>query len=171
MKHLDQATLSAFGRGLLGRDEMNEVETHLAICDSCCDALSSVPDDEFVASIRIAQTILDATADIWGKAPPSMTRSERVELSNSADRTTSLSRDSASSSERVTAFSVTDENDFETTERRLEQTLPAELANHPRVPDPEAVGNRRHGHGLSRRASVDGPLGRLESNSSGLAWE
>ena len=34
--HPDPARLAAFGRGALDHDEMAEVESHLAVCNSCC---------------------------------------------------------------------------------------------------------------------------------------
>ena len=56
MDHLDPARLAAFGRGILDHDEMAEVEGHLAVCESCCQVLCSLPDDEFAGLLRSAQT-------------------------------------------------------------------------------------------------------------------
>ena len=63
--HIDQPTLAALGRGMLDHDEMADVETHLAFCESCCEVLSSLPDDEFVASLRTAADRSDPTTGIW----------------------------------------------------------------------------------------------------------
>ena len=41
LEHPDPARLAAFGRGLLIDDEMAEVESHVAVCEPCCQVLST----------------------------------------------------------------------------------------------------------------------------------
>ena len=59
LDHPDPARLDAFGRGTLDHDEMAEVERHLAVCESCCQVLSTLPADEFVGLMRKAQNHSD----------------------------------------------------------------------------------------------------------------
>src|SRR4051812_2072749 len=44
--------LAAFRLGKLSDAEFVELERHVADCDSCCKALSDVPDDSFVSLVR-----------------------------------------------------------------------------------------------------------------------
>src|SRR5689334_10230059 len=52
--HPSQGQLSAFDKGLLRPAEWEEIERHLASCDTCCRQLDTVPEDPFVARLRLA---------------------------------------------------------------------------------------------------------------------
>ncbi len=132
LEHPDQARLAAFGRGILDHDEMAEVETHLAACDSCCQVLSSLPDDEFVASLRTAQNYSVLTASFWGAANPSATSSETDAMPHVEGQASLALHDPAPTREHEATLPARDLNDPETPDRVLEWKLPAELANHPR---------------------------------------
>ena len=82
LNHPDLARLDAFGRGILDHDEMAEVESHLALCESCCQVLTTLPDDEFVGLLRTAQNPTDFATGRRGDAsiaatPPSTLRRTR----------------------------------------------------------------------------------------------
>jgi hypothetical protein len=68
MDHLDPARLAAFGRGILDHDEMAEVESHLAVCESCCQVLGALPDDEFAGLLRTARNQSELAPSLWGAA-------------------------------------------------------------------------------------------------------
>ena len=54
--HPSSAELHSFAHGRLAPAEMAEVEQHVATCDSCCQALESVPEDTLVQLAREAAT-------------------------------------------------------------------------------------------------------------------
>ena len=54
--HPSIAELHSFAHGRLAPAEMAEVEQHVATCDSCCQALESVPEDTLVQLAREAAT-------------------------------------------------------------------------------------------------------------------
>ena len=58
--HPETARLEAFARGELEPSEIDEVQRHLADCQSCCHALDEVPDDNLLALVRQAGTAVDA---------------------------------------------------------------------------------------------------------------
>jgi tRNA A-37 threonylcarbamoyl transferase component Bud32 len=58
--HPETAQLEAFARGELEPSEIDEVQRHLADCQSCCHALDEVPDDNLLALVRRAGTAVDA---------------------------------------------------------------------------------------------------------------
>src|SRR3982751_5926858 len=60
--HPDLDRLAAFGRGSLDQDEMAEVESHLAVCESCCQVLSTFRDDDFIDFLRTADERSDSDA-------------------------------------------------------------------------------------------------------------
>lgn len=50
--HPDASQLSAFALGRLELAEVDAVESHLASCDTCCDALRQIKEDTFVGLVR-----------------------------------------------------------------------------------------------------------------------
>ena len=80
LDHPDPARLDAFGRGTLDHDETAEVERHLAVCESCCQVLTSVPADEFVGLLRKAQNHLDLDTSLRRTAKSSSTPSETLDV-------------------------------------------------------------------------------------------
>src|SRR5262249_43611821 len=54
-EHPDSVRLAAFGRGILDRGEMAQVETHLAVCESCRQALSTLPDNRLAGLLLTRQ--------------------------------------------------------------------------------------------------------------------
>jgi multidrug efflux pump subunit AcrA (membrane-fusion protein) len=66
--HPDPDQLAAFGRGSLDHHEMAEVESHLAACESCCQVLSTFPDDDFIGFLRAADERSDSGTSPSGAA-------------------------------------------------------------------------------------------------------
>lgn len=58
--HPEATRLEAFARGELELPEIDAVQQHLADCQTCCDALDSVPDDNLLALVRQTGTEVDA---------------------------------------------------------------------------------------------------------------
>jgi serine/threonine protein kinase len=54
--HPTSAALLAYGQGRLSVAEMSAIESHLAECSSCCEALESTPDDTLLIRAREAAT-------------------------------------------------------------------------------------------------------------------
>src|SRR5688500_5447999 len=54
--HPSSAELQSFAHGRLPPAAMADVEQHVATCDSCCQALESVPEDTLVHLAREAAT-------------------------------------------------------------------------------------------------------------------
>src|SRR5262249_41898955 len=52
--HPSPEKLTAFGLGLLDPNQIAAIESHVASCDSCCQALQSVVDDSLVSRLREA---------------------------------------------------------------------------------------------------------------------
>ncbi len=52
--HLHPEQVPAFGLGLLAPDQTAALESHVAECEACCQALLSVPDDALVSQLRDA---------------------------------------------------------------------------------------------------------------------
>jgi len=52
--HPPPEQLPAFGLGLLAPDQTADIESHVAECQACCQALLSVPDDSLVSRLREA---------------------------------------------------------------------------------------------------------------------
>jgi uncharacterized protein (TIGR03067 family) len=46
--------LAAFRLGKLDEDELDDIERHVAECDSCCRSLKSLPDDSFISLVRLS---------------------------------------------------------------------------------------------------------------------
>src|SRR5262245_46868758 len=130
--HPDPARLAAFGRGILNHGEMADVESHLAVCESCCRALSTLPDDDFVGSLRSALNHLDQDTGPRCAAEPSPTQSEIAGASDLETSSSGAPPGSHSSTELGQTLSPGNLDNPETTERQPELELPAELAAHPR---------------------------------------
>jgi hypothetical protein len=62
LAHPGLEQLTAFAQGRLSPAAQAEIERHVAGCDSCCQALRTVPDDTLVGRLRTANTSLDGSA-------------------------------------------------------------------------------------------------------------
>ncbi|HZZ82559.1 MAG TPA: protein kinase [Gemmataceae bacterium] len=71
-RHPAQDQLAAFRLGKLNERELDEVERHIAECDTCCCTLSDIPDDSFVDLVRQAgssdATLITGNALTWNPA-------------------------------------------------------------------------------------------------------
>ena len=65
--------LERFARGELDLKEIDEIQQHLAICDSCCHALEQIPDDSFLGLVRQAKPTFEHVVDNDGDANPTET--------------------------------------------------------------------------------------------------
>ena len=50
--HPDQGQLARFRLGALSPEEVEEIASHVASCDSCCRSLRQLPDDSLVGLVR-----------------------------------------------------------------------------------------------------------------------
>jgi serine/threonine protein kinase len=132
LDHPDLARLAAFGRGVLDDEEMAEVETHLAECELCCQVLSTIPDDEFVDSLRRAEGHFDSDANLRRTAKSSPPRSESPDAPDFEVALSYVPPGSHSSSELGETLSAGDLDNPETPGPHSELDIPAELADHPR---------------------------------------
>jgi len=132
LDHFDPARLAAFGRGILDHDEMAEVEAHLALCDSCCQVLSNLPDDEFAGLLRAARNQSDLDPSLWRAA--NLTAAARMTFDAPTFEIPSsfVLPGSGSSSEVGSTLAAGDLSGPESSDLSLERELPRELANHPR---------------------------------------
>ena len=144
LDHPDSARLAAFGRGTLDDDEMAEVETHIAVCELCCQALSTLPDDEFVTSLRRAQGQSDSDTSLRRTAKSNPTTRETLDVLDFKVALSYAPPGSRSSSELGDTLSADDLDSSETSQRHPERELPAELADHPRY----RIVNRLGGGGM-----------------------
>src|SRR5262249_51543388 len=62
--------LAAFRLGKLDEQELEDIERHVAECDSCCRSLKSLPDDSFISLVRQSTSTTQAHDSTSG-APPS----------------------------------------------------------------------------------------------------
>ncbi len=128
LDHPDPARLVAFGRGILFDDEMAEVESHVAGCEQCCQVLSTLPDDEFVGSLRTAHNDLHLATSLWSASESSAATSETLDVPDFAVASSFVLPGSHSSSMPGPTLSAGNLDSSETPELEL----PAELADHPR---------------------------------------
>ncbi len=127
----DPARLAAFGRGALDHDEMAEVESHLAVCNSCCELVSTLPDDEFVDRLRASQNLpgwpTAFRSDASMAPPPPASKATGLEVPSSF-----VLSDSSCSAKMPPTIGTSAPSTPSTRELPLEQELPPELLNHPR---------------------------------------
>jgi hypothetical protein len=79
IEHPDPARLAAFAQGALKDAELADIETHLAVCESCCELVCSLPEDEFVGRPRESQK-----SQVWSTAfqlVPALLRCRKRRLS------------------------------------------------------------------------------------------
>ena len=132
LDHPDPVRLAAFGRGILDHDEMAEVESHLAVCESCCQVLSTLPDDEFVGSLRTAQQQSELATSPWGAVNRTATAPVTFDVPGFKVPSSFVLHGSGSSSTLGSTLAPGNPSDSESPELSLERELPPELANHPR---------------------------------------
>jgi len=132
MDHLDPARLAAFGRGTLDHDEMAEVERHLAVCESCCQVLSTLPDDEFAGLLRSAQNQSELAPSPWDAGNLTTTAPMTVVAPGFEIPSSFVLPGSGSCSEVGSTLAAGDLSGSGSPERALERELPRELADHPR---------------------------------------
>ncbi len=132
LQHPDPARLAAFAQGALDRSEMTEVETHLDVCESCCDLLSTLPDDEFVDRLRASQKLPGWSAAFCGEASVAATAHVAPEATGFEVPSSFVFSDVNSGSEKPLTVETGDRSCFIPKGLPLEQELPSELLNHPR---------------------------------------
>jgi serine/threonine protein kinase len=130
--HPDAARLTAFGHATLDDDDMAEVESHLAVCESCCQVLATFPDDEFARSLRTARTSSLMATGLWCDAglaatAPNSCGGTGFDIPSSFVLTGSDPDSKLNSTIAASGSSVADERDLP-----VEQELPLELLNHSR---------------------------------------
>jgi len=130
--HPDPARLAAFGQGALDRGEMAEVESHLAACESCCELLSTLPDDEFVDRLRASQKLPGWATAFWSDASVAATTQVASEATGFEVPSSFVLSDSKRSSKMVATIGTSGPSAPSTRELPLEQELSPELLNHPR---------------------------------------
>jgi serine/threonine protein kinase len=132
LAHPDPSRLAAFGCGDLDRGELAEVESHLAVCESCCELVSTLPDDEFVDRLRASQKLPGWATAFWGDASVAATPQPASEATGSEVPSSFVLSDSKRSSKMVATIGTSAPSAPSTRELPLEQELPPELLNHPR---------------------------------------
>ena len=130
--HPNPARLAAFGHGTLNHDELAEVESHLAVCESCCQVLSTLPNDKIVGLLRTAQNQLDLSASLRSAAESRATPSGTLDVPDFDDASSLVPPRSHSSSKLGATLSAGNLDSSEAFERHPEEELSAELADHPR---------------------------------------
>ncbi len=68
--HPSPDTLAAFGQGRLRPEDQEEVERHVADCESCCQALRRMPDDTLMGRLRQAKQADEQTTGETTTGPP-----------------------------------------------------------------------------------------------------
>jgi len=132
MQHPDSARLAAFGQGTLDHGELAEIETHLAVCESCCDLLSSLPDDEFVDRLRASQKLPGWATEFCGDVSVAVTVHAESEATGFEVPSSFVFSDLSSGSEIPLTVDAVGRSGPRPREFPLEQELPSELLNHPR---------------------------------------
>jgi serine/threonine protein kinase/multidrug efflux pump subunit AcrA (membrane-fusion protein) len=130
--HPDPDRLAAFGRGRLDHDEMTEVESHLAVCESCCQLLSTLPDEEFVGLLRAAQERSESTAGPRRDANQTASTPISSDVLDTQVPPSSVLDESGASSNAWSTLAPNPQSVCESPEVSSEQGLSPELANHPR---------------------------------------
>jgi hypothetical protein len=132
LDHPSTAQLAAFGRGVLNHDEMAEVERHLAVCQSCCQVLSTLPDDEFIGLLRTAQNRVQLDTSLHSADNPSGTPSQSLGLDDLDVASSFIPPGSHSSSKLGETLSAGGRDSSGTREVEAGPELPAALVDHPR---------------------------------------
>jgi serine/threonine protein kinase/biotin carboxyl carrier protein len=130
--HPNPARLAAFGHGTLDHDELAEVESHLAVCESCRQVLSTLPNDKIVGLLRSAQNQLDLAASLRSAAESRATPSGTLDVPDFDDASSLAPPRSHSSSKLGATLSAGNLDSSEAFEPHPEGELSAELADHPR---------------------------------------
>lgn len=124
--HPQHEQLSAFALGKLDANEVGVLESHLAGCDSCCQAMKQIQEDTFVGLVRQSRTVGNTPADaVSGEA------ANIAEAAMIAPFTTEEEPSAAPS--RLTVAQGAGDGKAPT-------SLPPELANHPRYRVQEVLG-------------------------------
>jgi tRNA A-37 threonylcarbamoyl transferase component Bud32/anti-sigma factor RsiW len=75
--HPDAERLRAYGLGQLDADQASAIEVHVAACQTCCESLVTVPDDQLVSLLRSAvSSATEPDADARSTLPPSEKQAE-----------------------------------------------------------------------------------------------
>jgi serine/threonine protein kinase len=129
-EHPDPVRLAAFGRGALDRGEMTQIATHLAACESCCEVLCTLPDDELVDRLRASQKVQGWNAASGGDPSVAATATVAFDQTGFSVPSSFVFSAASSGSEMPPTASTTDGKDSRRAELSLEQELPPELLNH-----------------------------------------
>src|SRR5262249_6306218 len=126
-EHPDRARLAAFGRGALESEEMDALEGHLAVCDSCCELVSTLPDDEFVDRLRASQRSPHPALAFFGDATVATTAQGDWESSGREAHASCVMSDASRSFKMppLTGASARSRRELP-----LELEIPTELLNH-----------------------------------------
>jgi serine/threonine protein kinase len=130
--HPNVARLIAFGRATLDDDATAEVERHLAVCESCCQMLATVPGDEFAHSLRTARNSSLLSTDRG--ADGSLAETRPVTCAGTGFDIPSSFVLTGSDPESTTKSTMANSGPSaaELPEVPLEQELPPEVLNHSR---------------------------------------
>ena len=113
--HPTQQQLAVFSAGRLAAAQSAEIEQHLAECESCCQILKMLPDDDtLVALLRDSETDTSVSPDQADRSP----QVERTLLLPAEQPTVAPAESPTKSTDK--------------TSQLLAQQLPAELSEHPR---------------------------------------
>jgi serine/threonine protein kinase len=130
--HPDPARLAAFARGIADVEQMAELETHLAVCESCRVVLSTFSDDEFAGSLRRSQEDSGLATNARGAGNLSATEQVALDATGFEVPSSFGPGDAKSVSDPVWSVGQSDLSGFRTRALPLEQELPLELLNHSR---------------------------------------
>jgi uncharacterized protein (TIGR03067 family) len=131
-EHPQVSLLNAFALGTLDPADIDAVESHLAGCDTCCDALKQMKEDTFVGLVREAREARDVEAPhVAPIAPVDMQQAATLPASDTSAFGAAAppqpdSRDSLTVAPAADAIDVSN--------------LPAEMIDHPRYRILELVG-------------------------------
>ena len=136
LAHPDPVRLTAFARGMLNEEETGEVETHVAVCEACCNLLSTLPDDEFVSLLRTTQNDLDFPSGPWDVARLTGSAARAIDTVG-FDIPSSIAQHGSVPAATTAATTVAtlaggELSRAQTSRLSLDPDLPLELANHSR---------------------------------------
>jgi NHLM bacteriocin system secretion protein len=129
--HPDPARLAAFGRGLLDGDEMTELEDHLRACDTCCEVLAGIPEDNFIGLLRTATDGRESVASGTGESAPTATEARAFDVPE-LEIPSSLVLHHPGPPTQLGPTSLDQGSASETQAIPRDGELPPELTNHPR---------------------------------------
>jgi serine/threonine protein kinase len=131
-EHPDSVRLAAFGRGILDHSEMAQVETHLAVCESCRQALSTLPDNKLAGLLLTRENRSGLATTPQSAAELTATVPRTLGVSDFSVPSSFGPLASGSSSNAASALAPETPSGFESPESSLERELAPQLVSHPR---------------------------------------